>query len=323
MKIKFKNIIKKILVTELTVICMFFCLYTTTYAEFNPDHIPEEEQSAVAAEYYDAVDKRVDERIHLLEQLDSTIQKSSDSDDYTHHTQVLLRKPNYYDFIDNTYAVTQLKSNYANYIRENAAAYAIAYADSHNSAYKNLGENDCTNFVSQAIAVGGVYSHINSNFNSTPPLYKNWILDSSPNYWYMVKKSRTLGLNYWQYSRTWSFVSDFRTFHKSHAAAGSQYFNGNLSSGASVSNNYVPNKTRNEYTNFEYKLRKYAQIGQVWQSGNQHSIIITKVVKFSNGYNYVWYSCHSSPRENEDIQTFFNWVYTQRGNETIHRLDFS
>ena len=139
----------------------------------------------------------------------------------------------------------------------------------------------------------------------------------------MIKKSRAIGLNYWQYSESWAFVSDFRTFHKSRSAVGSNYFQGKLTSGTSGSTQYVPNKKANENSNLEYKLRKHAKIGQVWQSGNQHSIIITKVVKNSNGYNYVWYSCHSDSKKNEDIQTFFKWVYEKRGNETINRLDFS
>ncbi len=300
---------------------MLCCFYTTSYAVYDPEDIPEEELSAVAEEYYDEVDKRIDEKVKILDQLDNTIQEDSTRYDYDYirQAQALLNKST---IEDNKVALPQLKSSYANYKGENAAAYAIKYAKKYNSAYKKM-DYDCTNFVSQAIAVGGVYSYINSDFNSIPSLIKNWILDSSPNYWYMIKKSRKVGLDYWQYSRTWSFVSDFRTFHKTRSAAGNNYFSGKLTSGKSGSDGYEPNKTKNEKTNFEYKLRKNAKVGQVWQSGNQHSIIITKVAKMSDGYNYVWYSCHSDSEENEDIQKFFNWVYTKRNNETIHRLDFS
>lgn len=316
MKSKVTSIFKKILMVEL-VICLFWILQSTTYAVFDPPSIPEEEQSAIAAEYYDEVDKRIDEKIKLIQSFDKARQKSSDTYSYINDLRNFLK--------NKLYKVTlpQTKSSYANYVRENAAAYALNYANSHNSAYKNLGINDCTNFVSQAVAVGGVYSYINSNFTTAPSLLKDWILDSTPNYWYMIKKTRPIGLNYWQYSESWAFVSVFRTFHKARSASGSNYFQGNLTSGTAGSSAYVPNKTLNQNSNFEYKLRKNAKIGQVWQSGNQHAIIITKVDKKSDGYNYVWYSCHSNPKRNEDIQTFFNWVYSSRGNEKIHRLDFS
>ena len=66
----------------------------------------------------------------------------------------------------------------------------------------------------------------------------------------MNKKARPLGLNYWQYSESWTFVSDFRTFYKARSATGSNYFKGNLTSGTSGSTQYVPNKKLNESSNF-------------------------------------------------------------------------
>ena len=159
------------MILELFVLCLFCALNSTVYAVFNPESIPEEEQSAVAEEqYYDAEDKKINEKVNQIKLLDIARQKSSDSHNYISKVRTLLNnEPCKYDFL-------QKKSNYANYVRENAAAYALAYAESHNSEYKNLGSNDCTNFVSQAIAVGGVYSYINSNFTSTPSLLKTWIL---------------------------------------------------------------------------------------------------------------------------------------------------
>ena len=114
---------------------MFCFLRITTYAEFDPDHIPEEEQSAVAADYYDEVDKRIDEKVRLLEQFDNTLQNGADPDVYIRDVQTLLNKPGFNNYKDHQYPIPQLKSAYANYVRENAAAYAIAYANSHNSAY--------------------------------------------------------------------------------------------------------------------------------------------------------------------------------------------
>ncbi|MCM1364504.1 MAG: amidase domain-containing protein [Faecalibacterium sp.] len=316
-----KKVFKKTLIVELIVLCMLCCLCTISYAVYDPEDIPEEELSAVAEDYYDEFDKRVDEKIKILDQLDNTIKEDATQDDYIRQARLLLDKPIIKDY---KYALPQLKSSYANYNRENAAAYALKYADTFNSTYKKMDDDkDCTNFVSQAIAVGGVYSYINSDFNSKPLLIRDWILDSSPNYWYMIKKSRTLGSDYWQYSRSWSFVPDFRTFHIARSAGKDNYFSGKLTSGGSNNDKYGPNKTKDETNNFEYKLRKYAKVGQVWQSGDKHSIIITKVTKKSDEYNYVWYSCHSKPKKNVDIQEFFNWVYKDRNNETIHRLDFS
>ena len=303
----------------LFVLC-FFCF--NAFADFNPEAIPEEELSAIASDYYDEVDERIEEKVQLLSQVDRSAPDEFSPYEYMRSIRPALNNApivKWYDYRNNLIGPT---SNYANYNRENAAAYALTYALSPNSAYKEL-DSDCTNFVSQAIATGNVYSYINSNFDSSPPVYQNWILDTASNYWYMVKKNRILGLNYWQYSKSWAFVSDFRTFHKARSASGKNYFGGWLTSGGTAQNKYIPNTTQNENINFEYKLRKNAQVGQVWQCGDEHSIIITKVAKFSDGYNYVWYSCHSTARKNEDIQTFFNWVYTQQNNAVIHRLDFS
>lgn len=204
-------------------------------------------------------------------------------------------------------------SEYANYNGSTAAAYALQYAESPNSYYKEL-DSDCTNFVSQAIAVGGVVSYI-GNFSSKPILTKNWIVDSNSNAWYMIKKTRTVGVDYWVYSKTWANVNDFRNFHTARSASGSNTFYGYLSGS-------TPNRTLNENTNFEYKLRKYAQVGQVWQLTSHHSIIITKVTQRSDGYNYVWYSGHTNTAKNENIQRFLDFCYENPSCQ-IARMSFS
>lgn len=207
-------------------------------------------------------------------------------------------------------------SSYADYTPSAAASYAVRYAKSPNSSqYKTL-DSDCTNFVSQAIAVGGVYSYINTNFTQTPGLFKDWVCEDNPNAWYMVKKTKSSGSTYWAYSKTWAFVDSFRSFQTNHAARGSNTFHGTLSGG-------TPNTTANVNTNFEYKLRKNAAVGQVWQLDGHHSIIITAVTQKSNGYNYVWYSAHSNAAENEDIQTFLSWCYNNYRTTDIYRLKFS
>lgn len=207
-------------------------------------------------------------------------------------------------------------SSYADYTPENAVAYALQYAESPNSSQYKTIEKDCTNFVSQAIAVGGVYSYINTNFTDTPVFYRDWICEDNPNAWYMVKKTRSSGSTYWAYSKTWTFVNNFRSFQTNHAARGSNTFHGTLSGG-------TPNTTANVDTNFEYRLRKNAAIGQVWQLDGEHSIIITSVTPRTGGYNYVWYSAHSNPQKNEDIQTFFDWCYDNYRTTDIYRMRFS
>lgn len=201
-----------------------------------------------------------------------------------------------------------------NYSGAVAANYAQTYATTRNDIYKDLDNNDCTNFVSQATAVGGVYSFI-SDYDGVPSLFQDWICEDNPNAWYMIKKERAIGYDYWVYSRSWTFVNDFRNFHTARAAAGSNTFSGKLSAAP-------PYTTTNESANFEYKLRKYAEVGQVWQLDGRHSIIITRVTQMPGGYNYVWYSAHSNNVQNGDIQQFLNFCW-QNKNTTIYRLRFS
>ena len=207
-------------------------------------------------------------------------------------------------------------SSYADYKPSVAAAYAVKYAKNPNSSQFKTLDSDCTNFVSQAIAVGGVYSYINHDFTDTPGFLKDWVCEDNPNAWYMVKKTKSNGNTYWAYSKTWAFVNNFRSFQTNHAARGSNTFHGTLSGG-------TPNTTTNANTNFEYKLRKNAAVGQVWQLDGHHSIIITAVTERSNGYNYVWYSGRSNEAENEDIQTFLSWCYKNYKTTDIYRLRFS
>lgn len=202
-------------------------------------------------------------------------------------------------------------AKYSNFNREGAANYAKTYANSSNKIYKEL-DADCTNFVSQAIAHGGVISYT-SSFKKKPTLYKDWIMETNSNAWYMIKKSRSIGYDYWVYSKSWAFVGDFYNFHVNRAAKNAN-FSGNLSG-------KTPNTTLNENKNFEYKLRKNAKVGQVWQLDNKHSIIITKVAKMKDGYNYVWFSAHTNSQKDQDIQLFLDFCWANGGK--IHSLDFT
>ncbi len=301
-----KKCIRKLLTMILSVSLCIGCS-VFSYAEFDPDPIPEEEQSAVYQDYYDDYDRIIANESEKIK---------NDFDNYARNCFLKAGAPDYRMVLQRGMRNYSINSIYANFDRTAAAAYAVAYAQSPNSYFFTL-DDDCTGFVSQAIAIGGVYSYINYDFSSVPWL-RNWILDTDSNYWYMIQKDRPLGLgSFWVYSNSWGMVSSFRSFHKIRAASGTNYFSGVLSGG-------TPNYTTNEYTNFEYKLRKYAKVGQVWQFDDEHSIIITKVVQQPDGYNYVWFSSHSSPRCNEDIQTFLTWVYNHsNGTRLIHRLDFS
>lgn len=208
------------------------------------------------------------------------------------------------------------RSSYANYDPDVAAAYAVTYAYNPNTSQFKTLDNDCTNFVSQAIAVGGVYSYINYDFTGTPAFLRDWVCEDNPNAWYMIKKTKPNGSTYWAFSKTWGFVNNFRSFQTNHAAGGSNTFHGTLSGG-------TPNTTPNVNTNFEYKLRKKAAVGQVWQLDGHHSIIITAVTQRTGGYNYVWYAAHDDPHDYQDIQDFLSWCYDNYRTTDIYRLKFS
>lgn len=90
--------------------------------------------------------------------------------------------------------------------------------------------------------------------------------------------------------------SDCTNFVSQAVAAGENTFPGTLSG-------KPPVRTLDESNNFEYRLRKNAKVGQIWQPNSKHSIVITQVSKFNDGYNYIWYSAHSNAKKNKDIQT--------------------
>lgn len=238
--------------------------------------------------------------------IDDSLEKSSESSD----TIIYPDGVTFYS----TNALTRA-SSYADYKPANAVSYALQYAENPNSSQFKTLDNDCTNFVSQAIAVGGVYSYINTSFTDTP-LFRDWIYEDNPNAWYMVKKTKSSGSTYWAYSKTWAVVDNFRSFQIGRAARGSNTLYGKLSGG-------TPNTTANVNTNYEYKLRKNDTVGQVWQLEGKHSIIITAVTQRTDGYNYVWYSSHSENRKNEDIQTFLSWCYNNYGTTNIYSMSFS
>ncbi|MCD7775002.1 MAG: amidase domain-containing protein [Clostridiales bacterium] len=296
----------------LTIFLMANLFSFSAFGTYAPDPIPEEEQSAVASDYYDETDKEISEKIKIIQETANATDSQTNPTDSIAQYRAALSE---YEGVN----TLSTRSSYASYNRTNAAAYAQAYALNPNDTYKKL-DADCTNFVSQAIAVGGVYSYINSSFTSVPSVLKDWIMDTNSNSWYMIKKTRSIGYDYWVYSKTWAFVDNFRTFHTARSASGSNHFSGYVPTNS-------PNTTENENTNFEYKLRKNAKVGQVWQAEGHHSIIITKVVYRTGGYNYVWYSCHSDNVLNGDIQNFFNWVNksgSSGGNGAkVHCLDFS
>lgn len=178
---------------------------------------------------------------------------------------------------------------YGEYDREKAAEYAQKYAKDGNSYFYEFGA-DCTNFVSQAEAVAGIYSYIPSKYPSAPNVFKKYVADSNENSWYMIYKERFIGFDYYIYSKSWACVRDFRNYFSKSNVVGSN-------DRAKVTN----------YKLYQWDIAKdMIKIGDVLQydqNGKAHSIIITK--KTASSFKYC---AHSSDRYNEDISTFYNYM---------------
>lgn len=168
-----------------------------------------------------------------------------------------------------------------------AVYYARYWALSYNSsAYYTLTNNDCTNYVSQALLAGGIPEDFNPS-HPTPRYIPNWTLDSNTNYWYHRKFSS----NRFVYTSTWSFVQDLRSYLTSHNLA--QY------------NMYNPN------TQYQAILAA-AQPGDIMQASSDHSIIISRIL--DDGVPA--YCAHTSFRLDQPLTTFLDWA--KLNNYTIY-----
>ncbi len=96
---------------------------------------------------------------------------------------------------------------FSTYNRTDAIDYAYTWWNSRNPSYPDFGDNDCTNFISQAMIAGG-FSKVGSgdgcrdeststefySYSASPPL---WCLGSNRN---------------WEWSTSWSVVWPFRDY---------------------------------------------------------------------------------------------------------------
>lgn len=175
---------------------------------------------------------------------------------------------------------------FASYDRSAVVAYAYKYADDANSTYYEF-SSDCTNFVSQCEAVGGVVSYMPNSFPSAPSVFSNLKVDSSSDYWYMVHRTRSVGKNYYIYTKTWSCVREFR-----------DYFKGTRNSGSNSIAKVYSYKT--SYWETAKSKLVPGDVLQYDENGHAHSIIIVSV----HDRGGVKYCAHSNNRFLEDISTF-------------------
>lgn len=91
------------------------------------------------------------------------------------------------------------------YSGSRAAAYAIKYADSHNSSYPHYSA-DCANFVSQCVYAGGLSMSGSSSTVGT--------VESTSN-WYCLYINSILGIRRYAVTTSWVRVSDFNTYFSS------------------------------------------------------------------------------------------------------------
>lgn len=191
----------------------------------------------------------------------------------------------------------------ASYDRNKASDYAQKYSQDPNTYFYTFG-SDCTNFVSQCEAVAGVVSVVPRTFPSAPGLFSGTKVDSNQNVWYMVHRKRSVGKNYFIYSKTWSCVTDFRN-----------YFSKSNNRG---SNNIATVRTysRSNWTSAKNNM-KIGDVVQYDQNGKRHSVIITQ-----KSGSVVRYCAHTSNRKNENINTFYNYM-VNNGITNFYVISFS
>ncbi len=156
-----------------------------------------------------------------------------------------------------------------------AAVYAQRWAKSRNPVYYSFGwdENDCTNFVSQCVACG--HSMWGSG-TGTPPLWSQTWIESDPNKWYMSNKiHRSVGYDYWRFSKSWSCVTEFRNYFGSHGSV--TYVNRNSTSW--------------------YGSLQIGDIVQAGGSGYGHSVIVVSPSSANPKYCGHTYDAYYEPME--------------------------
>lgn len=192
---------------------------------------------------------------------------------------------------------------YAQYDGNKAVTYAgNHYEDNDSGEYYYFSGNNCTNFVSQCIAHGGITTKENkfmteqSIIPTLPYIYDD---DTTYRYWYMVKKKSALGFrNYYLTTANWTSVKELRLYHGYHE--GTVYSYANNSAG------------RN-------KLMKEVKRGDILQAGTKHSIIVSEVG--NRTLSTILYYGQSTSRHNEPLSTFVNFANNNSCN-VIYRISF-
>jgi hypothetical protein len=136
--------------------------------------------------------------------------------------------------------------------KSTAVSYAETWALGRNSAWKDLGGKDCTNFTSQCLKSGGV---------SMDTIYVN------PGYWYMTKNM----YNQWIWGSPWTVANDFfEYFRTSSRTASKRYFVGSYDWKSSTSRPVPPNNNTN-LNNGDFVSIDYTDDGR-----RDHSLIVVK-----------------------------------------------
>ena len=193
---------------------------------------------------------------------------------------------------------------YAQYDGNAAVTYAGNNFDDNTSGeYYYFGkDNNCTNFVSQCIAYGGVtvkenkYMTSQSIIPTLPYIYDD---DKTYRYWYMVKKKSALGKrDYYLTTANWTSVNEFRLYHGYHE--GTVYTYANTTAGRK-------------------KLMQDVKRGDILQAGTKHSIIVSEIGNRTK--DTILYCGQSENRYNRKIHFFFSFADSHNC-DNIYRISF-
>ncbi|MBU2706153.1 amidase domain-containing protein [Zooshikella marina] len=101
----------------------------------------------------------------------------------------------------------QGKTVLVNYDRSAAINYAYAWWDKRNPNYPDFGENDCTNFISQAMVAGG-FSLVGSGDGCRDEATRTeFYANANTPPWWCQGSNR-----HWEWSTSWSVVDTFRAY---------------------------------------------------------------------------------------------------------------
>ncbi|MBU2713424.1 amidase domain-containing protein [Zooshikella harenae] len=104
-------------------------------------------------------------------------------------------------------SINQSNTTLVNYDRNAAIDYAYAWWDKRNPNYPDFGDNDCTNFISQAMIAGG-FSQVGSGDGCRDEATRTefYVNANTPPWWCMGSN------RHWEWSTSWSVVDTFRAY---------------------------------------------------------------------------------------------------------------